>query len=196
MSYPYPPYFASVIQALDAQTGEVLWQAKGGWEIRYAEACDLLCSPSGVFRGADGSRVRDTADSLVIDDKLISGGPDQVAVFDARVMSSDLILARRIAGHPAMKLGVYKGTGPRQGSPESSPLIWRHVPFELDEEVPRLWHDRRTPPTGRRFGRSRSTDRCARRCPRIRFFPIALPSLRPKHPSSAVGRNRSRAVDR
>ena len=72
------------IQALDAQTGKVLWQAKGGWEIRYCESSDLLCSSSGIFQGGDGTRVRDTAVALVADDKLICGGPEQVVVLDAR----------------------------------------------------------------------------------------------------------------
>jgi outer membrane protein assembly factor BamB len=72
------------IEALDLRTGKVLWQAKGGWEIRYSEPYDLLCSSSGVFRGGDGTFVRDSAVSLVADDKLICGGPDQVVVLDAR----------------------------------------------------------------------------------------------------------------
>ncbi len=72
------------VEALDLRTGKVLWQAKGGGEIRYSEPCDLLCSSSGVFRGEDGTRVSDTAVSLVVDDKLICGAPDQVVVLDAR----------------------------------------------------------------------------------------------------------------
>jgi outer membrane protein assembly factor BamB len=72
------------IEALDLRTGKELWHAKGGWEIRYSEPCNLLCTSSGVFQGEDGKRVRDTAVALVADDKLICGGPEEVVILDAR----------------------------------------------------------------------------------------------------------------
>ena len=72
------------VAAFDAGTGEVLWQVSGGWEIRYCEDGDLLCTPSGVFQGKDGSKLRDTPIALIAGDKLISGDSSQVRILDPR----------------------------------------------------------------------------------------------------------------
>lgn len=70
------------IQALDLRTGKPLWRATGGWQIRYYQPGDLLCTSSGVLSGGDGSRVGGTAVALIAGDRLISGGAEQVAVLD------------------------------------------------------------------------------------------------------------------
>ena len=70
------------IEALDARTGSVLWKTTGGWEIRYSESSDLLCTSSGIFKGSDGARVTNTGVSLIAGDKLISGTDDQFVILD------------------------------------------------------------------------------------------------------------------
>jgi len=72
------------IEALDAGTGEVLWRAQGGSQIRFCEHYDLVCTPRGVLQGSDGKRLRDDRVALVADDKLICGAADEVVVREAK----------------------------------------------------------------------------------------------------------------
>jgi len=75
------------IEAFDAGTGKPLWQATGGPQIRYylpgdSQQPDLLCSSNGVFRADDGTRAGNAAVALIAGERLVCGGPEQVAVFD------------------------------------------------------------------------------------------------------------------
>jgi outer membrane protein assembly factor BamB len=72
------------IEALDIQTGKVLWQTTGGSQVRYCESSDVLCTTNGVFRGSDGTLVNKAAISMVAGNKLISGGADHVTIWDSQ----------------------------------------------------------------------------------------------------------------
>lgn len=70
-------------RALDIATGEPLWQIDSGSEIRYSEPLDLVVTSSGIYKGCDGTRLRDNGlSSLIVDEKLLSGGDDNFAVYD------------------------------------------------------------------------------------------------------------------
>jgi outer membrane protein assembly factor BamB len=51
-----PAPVAATTRALDLKTGQVVWQAPGGSEVRYSPPHDMLVTWSGVYRGADGQR--------------------------------------------------------------------------------------------------------------------------------------------
>ena len=70
---PQPPHPDARIQAFAADTGKPLWEAPGASELRYSETLDLLFAASGVYRGADGTRVRDGPTGRITRDKLLSG---------------------------------------------------------------------------------------------------------------------------
>jgi len=72
------------IEALDAETGEVLWRAKGGPGIRFCEHYDLVCTDRGVLQGSDGKHLRDDSVALVADDRLICGVPGEVVIRQAK----------------------------------------------------------------------------------------------------------------
>ncbi len=42
-------------RALDLRTGETVWRKAGGAPLRYSEPLDLVVTPGGLFRGADGA---------------------------------------------------------------------------------------------------------------------------------------------
>ncbi len=44
-------------RAMDLRTGELLWERPGGAVLRYSEPLDLVVTPVGFYRGADGAPV-------------------------------------------------------------------------------------------------------------------------------------------
>ena len=71
------------ILALSARQGNILWQMPASSVLRYAEPQDLLIAAGGVYRGKDGSKVRNNATALLIaGDKLVGGGNDLLMTFD------------------------------------------------------------------------------------------------------------------
>ena len=65
--------------ALDAETGELLWQLSSGATVRYSQPHDLLVTTSGVYQAKDGTRVRDSrAAWCIAGDQLISGTPEMI----------------------------------------------------------------------------------------------------------------------
>jgi outer membrane protein assembly factor BamB len=57
-----PPWPQTAGQApkthvLDIETGKLLWQTRGGSEVRYSRSCDLVVLWSGIYRAQDGSLV-------------------------------------------------------------------------------------------------------------------------------------------
>ncbi len=51
------PLRDSKTTAFDLQTGAVLWEVRGGSNLRYSRAADMLIMTSGVYRATDGRRV-------------------------------------------------------------------------------------------------------------------------------------------
>jgi len=81
---PLPPHPDARVQAFDLATGKPLWEAPGASELRYSESLDLLFAASGVYRGADGTRLRDGATGRITGDKLLTGQHDGFTVHDLR----------------------------------------------------------------------------------------------------------------
>ena len=70
-------------RAFDLETGELSWTIPSGSPVQYSEPFDLLLTSSGVYRGKDGSRVRDgLAKAQIAGEKVISGSPDQLVVYE------------------------------------------------------------------------------------------------------------------
>jgi len=91
-----PPDVA--VEALDAVTGESLWQATGGMQIRYYQPGDLLCTSRGILKGSDGTRAGNAAVAMIAGDRLVCGGPEQVALLDPKTgekMGEELKWTRR-----------------------------------------------------------------------------------------------------
>jgi outer membrane protein assembly factor BamB len=90
------PGEATQTRAFDAATGEIIWQAAGGWPLRYSAAHDLVVTSRGILGGADGSLVTDTkgfdqmhgntqCDHLsVVGDKLLWGTPTSFASYNVQ----------------------------------------------------------------------------------------------------------------
>ena len=87
---PVPPHPDARIQAFDLATGKPLWEAPGASELRYSKALDLLLAASGVYRGADGTRVRDGATGRIAGDKLLAGQHDGFVAHDLRTGDKSL----------------------------------------------------------------------------------------------------------
>jgi hypothetical protein len=49
-------------RALDIATGEVVWERAGGAPLRYSPSHDILVTPVGFYRAADGSLLKSPAD--------------------------------------------------------------------------------------------------------------------------------------
>jgi hypothetical protein len=81
---PLPPHADATIQAFAADTGKLLWEAPGASTLRYSQPLDLLFAASGVYRGADGKRLRDGTTWRFTTDKLLSGAHDGFVVHDLR----------------------------------------------------------------------------------------------------------------
>ncbi|NQT89392.1 PQQ-binding-like beta-propeller repeat protein [bacterium] len=81
---PLPPHAEARIQAFAADTGKLLWEAPGASTLRYSQPLDLLFAASGVYRGADGARVRDGATWPFTADKLLSGAHDGFVAHNLR----------------------------------------------------------------------------------------------------------------
>jgi len=87
---PVPPHPDARVQAFDLATGKPLWEAPGASELRYSKALDLLLAASGVYRGADGTRVRDGATGRIAGDKLLAGQHDGFVAHDLRTGEKSL----------------------------------------------------------------------------------------------------------
>ncbi len=81
--------------ALDLATGQPVWQAPGGAELRYSKAHDLLITGTGIYKGKDGAvhRKAKLADpkqdtwnfksgSHIAGDSLLVGGSDNYKMYD------------------------------------------------------------------------------------------------------------------
>lgn len=79
-----PPHPDARIQAFARGSGKLLWEARGASKLRYSESLDLLFAASGVYRGADGTRLRDGTTSPITADRLLSGQHDGFTVYDLR----------------------------------------------------------------------------------------------------------------
>ena len=71
------------IRAFDIRTGKLLWKVADGSPVRYSEPLDLVVTARSVYRGQDGSRLRDSVPSAqIIGEQLVSGMVDRFSVFD------------------------------------------------------------------------------------------------------------------
>ena len=81
--------------ALDLTTGQEVWQAPGGAELRYSTPHDLLITSTGIYKGKDGAvhRQAKLADpkldkwnfksgSHIAGDSLLVGGSDNYKMYD------------------------------------------------------------------------------------------------------------------
>ena len=70
-------------RALDLETGKVVWEVRNGARVQYSVQSDLLLTPSGIYRGKDGSRVRNgLAPAQIAGEKIVSGAPDHLVVYE------------------------------------------------------------------------------------------------------------------
>jgi outer membrane protein assembly factor BamB len=105
------------ILALSAKQGNILWQIPASSVLRYADTQDLLIATGGVYRGKDGSKVRDNAAPFFIaGDKLVGGGGDQLITFDldsGKKVGKDMKWNRRgctdMRACPSMVTTRYRG---------------------------------------------------------------------------------------
>jgi outer membrane protein assembly factor BamB len=69
--------------AFDPNSGKLLWEVKGGSPLRYSAAHDLLFAAHGVFKGADGSRVREGgAFASIVGNRLIRTDNQVLTTYD------------------------------------------------------------------------------------------------------------------
>lgn len=79
---PQPPHPEARIQAFDLATGKQVWDAPGASEVRYSKPHGLLFAASGVYRGADGTRVRGGATGRITPDRVLAGQHDGFTPYD------------------------------------------------------------------------------------------------------------------
>lgn len=71
---PAPDTSGMTTRAVDAATGEPLWEIPGHSEVRYSEPHDLVVTTSGVYKAADGSRVWNSGGPWPITEDLLLKG--------------------------------------------------------------------------------------------------------------------------
>ena len=106
--------------ALDLRTGEVLWERAGGARLRYSRSLDLLVTPAGLYRGADGQSVTGLADEP--DRRLVVirwGRPDDD--LPGFIVGDKLLTIREEGWRDISPLLV---SDIRTGEPIGEPLQW------------------------------------------------------------------------